>query len=113
MILGGRPVKPHDVDLRWVGAMLYRNAQIEETGLAAGVMGHPAMGIVWLANRLASFDTALEAGQVVLSGSFTRPVAAKAGDTFHADYGALGTVSCSFSRRVMPARGRPSAGPGV
>lgn len=98
VILGGRPVKPTDVDLRWVGAMLYRNAQIEETGLAAGVMGHPALGIVWLANRLARFGTGLAAGHVVLSGSFTRPVAAKAGDTFHADYGALGTVSCAFSR---------------
>jgi len=98
VIIGGRPVKPGDVDLRWVGAMLYRNAQIEETGLAAGVMGHPAMGIVWLANRLANFGTALEAGHVVLAGSFTRPVAAKAGDTFHADYGALGTVACTFSR---------------
>ena len=97
VILGGRPVKPHEVDLRWIGAMLYRNAQIEETGLAAGVMGHPAMGIVWLANRLAQFDTALEAGHVVLAGSFTRPVAAKAGDTFHVDYGPLGSVACSFS----------------
>ena len=98
VILGGRPVKPDEVDLRWVGAMLYRNAQIEETGLAAGVMGHPAMGIVWLANRLAQFDTALEAGHVVLAGSFTRPVAAKAGDTFHVDYGALGSVACTFSK---------------
>jgi 2-oxo-hept-3-ene-1,7-dioate hydratase len=98
VILGGRPVKPDEVDLRWVGAMLYRNAQIEETGLAAGVMGHPAMGIVWLANRLAQFDTALEAGHVVLAGSFTRPVAARAGDTFHVDYGALGSVACAFSK---------------
>lgn len=97
VIIGGRPVKPQEVDLRWVGAMLYRNAQIEETGLAAGVMGHPAMGIVWLANRLAEFDTALEAGQVVLAGSFTRPVAARAGDTFHVDYGPLGSVGCWFS----------------
>ena len=99
VILGGRPVKPDEVDLRWVGAMLYRNAQIEETGLAAGVMGHPAMGIVWLANRLARFDTALEAGHVVLAGSFTRPVAARPGDSFHVDYGALGTVACAFSKQ--------------
>ncbi len=97
VILGGRPVKPDAVDLRWVGAMLFRNAQIEETGLAAGVMGHPAMGIVWLANRLARFDTGLEAGHVVLAGSFTRPVTARAGDSFHVDYGPLGTVTCHFA----------------
>ena len=98
VILGGRPVKPTEVDLRWVGALLYRNAQIEETGVAAGVLGHPAMGIVWLANRLARFDTSLEAGHIVLAGSFTRPVAARAGDTFHVDYGPLGSVGCTFSR---------------
>ena len=97
VILGGRPVKPDAIDLRWVGAMLFRNAQIEETGLAAGVMGHPAMGIVWLANRLAQFDTGLAAGHVVLAGSFTRPVAARAGDSFHVDYGPLGTVTCHFT----------------
>jgi len=97
VILGGRPVKPDAVDLRWVGAMLFRNGQVEETGLAAGVMGHPAMGIVWLANRLAQFDTGLEAGHVVLAGSFTRPVAARAGDTFHVDYGRLGAVTCHFA----------------
>lgn len=79
-------------------AMQASNAQIEETGLAAGVMGHPAMGIVWLANRLAACDTTLEAGQVVLAGSFTRPVAARAGDSFHVDYGPLGSVACAFTR---------------
>ncbi len=99
MVTGGRVVRPMDVDLRWVGATLSKNGVIEESGVSAAVMGHPAMGIVWLANRLASFGTALDAGQVVLSGSFTRPVAVRAGDTFHADYGALGTVSCSFSRQ--------------
>ena len=40
----GRPVKPDEVDLRWVGAMLQKNGVIEETGLAAGVLNHPATG---------------------------------------------------------------------
>lgn len=96
IVLGGRPVRPMDVDLRWVGALLYKNGQIEETGVAAGVLGHPAMGIVWLANRLAKFETRLEAGHVVLAGSFTRPVPVKAGDTIHADYGPLGGMSIAF-----------------
>ena len=85
-----------DTDLRWVGAMMSRNAVIEETGLAAGVLNHPANGVVWLANKLAEHDVALEAGQIILSGSFTRPVYAERGDTFHVDYGALGAVSCRF-----------------
>lgn len=96
VVMGGRPVRVGDVDLRWVGAMMSRNAVIEETGLAAGVLNHPANGVVWLANKLAGYDVALEPGQIILSGSFTRPVFAQRGDTFHVDYGVLGAVSCRF-----------------
>jgi 2-oxo-hept-3-ene-1,7-dioate hydratase len=97
LVLGGRPVRPDDVDLRWVGAVFYRNAEIEETGLAAGVLGHPAMAVAWLANKLAPFSTALEPGHMMLSGSFTRPVWANKGDTLHADFGPLGSVAVQFS----------------
>jgi 2-oxo-hept-3-ene-1,7-dioate hydratase len=93
IVLGGRPVRPTDVDLRWVGALLHKNGVIEETGLAAGVLNHPATGVAWLANKIAPYDEQLHAGDVVLSGSFTRPTAARAGDSFHADYGPLGSVS--------------------
>ncbi len=96
IVLGGRPVRPNDVDLRWVGAMLYKNGVIEETGLAAAVLNHPANGVAWLANRIAPHDEQLNAGDVVLGGSFTRPTSAKAGDTFHVDYGALGGMGFCF-----------------
>jgi len=97
VIVGGRAVRPMDIDLRWVGALLYKNSQIEESGLSAAVLGHPAMGIVWLANKLAAFDTTLEAGHFFLAGSFTRPVPVAKGDTIHVDYGRLGGISVSFS----------------
>lgn len=96
VVMGGRPFKPAEFDLRWVGALLYRNAVIEETGLAAGVLNHPANGVSWLCKRFAPHGIALEPGQVILAGSFTRPVPASAGDTFHADYGELGGISCRF-----------------
>jgi 2-oxo-hept-3-ene-1,7-dioate hydratase len=96
LVLGGRPVRPHDVDLRWIGALLFRNGQIEETGVAAGVLNHPANGVAWLANRLAPHGEQLAAGEVVLAGSFTRPVDIRKGDTFHADYGKFGSISCRF-----------------
>jgi len=96
IIMGGRPIKPMELDLRWVGALFYRNGVIEETGLAAGVLNHPANGICWIAKRFAPHGIALEPGQVLLSGSFTRPVIALAGDTFHADYGPLGNITCHF-----------------
>lgn len=96
LVLGGRPVGPMEVDLRWVSALLYRNADIEESGVAAGVLGHPAAAIAWLANKVAPFGTTLEPGRVMLSGSFTRPVWAKQGDTLRADFGPLGSLSVQF-----------------
>lgn len=96
IVLGGRPVRPMDIDLRWVSAVLYRNGSIEESGVSAAVLGHPAQGIVWLGNRLAKFDTTLRKGHIVLAGSFTRPVEVKPGDSFMADYGPLGVLPITF-----------------
>jgi len=97
LVLGGRPVRPDAVDLRWVGALLMRNADIEETGVAAGVLGHPAMGVAWLANKLGGLGVTLEAGHTVLAGSFTRTVFAREGDTVLGDFGSLGTVAVQFA----------------
>lgn len=94
--MGGRPVKPMDVDLRWVGGIMYKNSEIEETGLAAGVLGHPALGVAWLANKLGQLGTVLEPGHIVLAGSFTRVVFAAKGDTVHADFGPLGGIAIQF-----------------
>ena len=96
IVLGGRPVRPLDVDLRWVGALLHKNGVVEETGLAAGVLNHPANGVAWLANKLAPHGEGLRAGDVVLAGSFTRPTTAVRGDSLHADYGPLGSISFRF-----------------
>ncbi|MDQ4502121.1 2-oxo-hept-4-ene-1,7-dioate hydratase [Sinomonas sp. ASV322] len=96
MVVGGRPVRPHDVDLRWVSALLYQNQEIIETGVAAGVLNHPAKGVAWLADKLAQHGQFLRAGDLVLAGSFTRPMWVYEGDTVYADYGPLGTVTCRF-----------------
>jgi 2-oxo-hept-3-ene-1,7-dioate hydratase len=94
--VGGRPVGPMDIDLRWVGGIMYVNSEIEETGVAAGVLGHPALGVAWLANKLGSHGVTLEPGHLVLAGSFTRVVFAKKGDTLHADFGSLGGIAVQF-----------------
>jgi 2-oxo-hept-3-ene-1,7-dioate hydratase len=94
--VGGRPVGPLDVDLRWVGGIMYRNAEIEETGVAAGVLGHPALGVAWLANKIGQHGIALEPGHLVLAGSFTRVVHVRKGDTLHGDFGALGGIALQF-----------------
>ncbi|MCK9913282.1 2-oxo-hepta-3-ene-1,7-dioic acid hydratase [Microbacteriaceae bacterium K1510] len=97
IVTGGRAMRPDQVDLRWMGAIVTRNAQVEETGLGAGVLNQPARGIAWLANRLAEYgEGGIEAGQVVLAGSFIRPIEARHGDTIIADFGPCGSVSLFF-----------------
>jgi 2-oxo-hept-3-ene-1,7-dioate hydratase len=96
MVIGGNPVKVDAVDLRWVSALLYRNQTIEESGVAAAVLGHPAMGVAWLAIKLAAHGQTLGAGEIILAGSFTRPMWVERGDTVHADYGQLGAITCRF-----------------
>ena len=97
IILGGRPMRPLDTDLRWVSAICAKNGEVEETGVAAGVLNNPAEGVAWLVNRLARYGQGLAAGEVVLSGSFIRPVEVGRGDTIQIDYGPWGTVSCHFA----------------
>src|SRR5258707_5242657 len=89
IVIGGRPVGPLDVDLRWVGGIMYKNSEIEETGVAAGVLGHPALGVAWLANKLGAHGAALEPGHIVLAGSFTRRVFAQKGRTLRGAFGEL------------------------
>ncbi|MFO1195901.1 MAG: 2-oxo-hepta-3-ene-1,7-dioic acid hydratase [Burkholderiaceae bacterium] len=96
IVVGGRPMRPDAADWRWSGALLFKNGVIEESGLGAAVLNHPGNGVAWLANRLAPYGESLAAGEIVLGGSFTRPVYCAAGDTFHADYGPLGSISVKF-----------------
>ncbi|CAM3741271.1 2-oxo-hept-4-ene-1,7-dioate hydratase [Deinococcus frigens] len=103
IIVGGSAVRPDATDLRWAAALCIRNGVIEETGVAAGVLGHPAQGIAWLANRLAPHGEYLGAGELVLAGSFTRPVDIASGDVFTFDYGPLGTFSCRFAGQARGA----------
>lgn len=97
IVRGGREVGPREIDLRWVGAVVSRNGVVEETGLAAGVLGHPATGIAWLARRYSEQGLTLDAGQIILAGSFTRPIDIRADDEFHFDYGPLGDFDLAFA----------------
>lgn len=97
-IVAGRcAVRPDKVDMRWMGAIVSRNAEVEETGLGAGVLNQPTRGVAWLANRLGLYGHGIEAGQIVLAGSFIRPVEARHGDTIHADFGVHGSIRLHFA----------------
>lgn len=97
IVTGGRALDPAAFDPRWAGAIVMRNGEVEETGLGAGVLNDPALAVAWLANRLARYGQRIEPGQIVLSGSFIRPIECCPGDTLLADYGPWGRVGCHFA----------------
>lgn len=97
IILGRNSFRPQDIDLRRVGAWIERNGVIEESGVSAAVLGHPAIGIAWLANKLAPHGISLKPGEIILCGSFTAPLGGVRGDEFLVDYGSLGTISTRFA----------------
>ena len=84
-------------DLRWVGAIVLRDGEVEETGLGAGVLNDPVESVVWLARRMAQYGQRIEPGHVILSGSFTRPLECPSGTRIHADFGPFGAVGVNFA----------------
>jgi 2-oxo-hept-3-ene-1,7-dioate hydratase len=96
IILGAGRFDPNEHDLRWTGAIVSANGQVEETGLGAGVLNDPVTGIVWLADRMEQYGASIGAGQIILSGSFLRPVECPPGTEIDADFGPWGHVSCRF-----------------
>jgi 2-oxo-hept-3-ene-1,7-dioate hydratase len=96
LVISDQPI-PASADLRWVSALISRNGVIEDSGVSAAVLGHPALGVAWLANKLSEWNETLEPGEIVLCGSFTAPVFASAGDAFHVDFGPHGNISVRFA----------------
>ncbi|WP_299922453.1 2-oxo-hept-4-ene-1,7-dioate hydratase [uncultured Pelagimonas sp.] len=97
VVLGPQRHPIDKFDLRWVGAITSRNGEVEETGLGAGVLNDPVESVVWLARRMAQYGQNIEPGQIILSGSFIRPVECPSGTEIHADFGAFGAVDITFA----------------
>ena len=97
IVLGREKHAVDAFDLRWVGAITSRNGEVEETGLGAGVLNDPVESVVWLARRMAEYGRSIEPGQVILSGSFIRPVECPSGTQISADFGPFGSVEISFA----------------
>jgi 2-oxo-hept-3-ene-1,7-dioate hydratase len=95
-VLGAARHAPGAFDLARVGAIVRLNGAVEETGLGAGVLGDPVLGVVWLARRLAGLGRGLAPGEIVLSGSFIRAIECPPGAAIDADFGAFGRVAVRF-----------------
>ena len=95
-VLGDRLVDPRDVDLGTCGMVLEKNGDIVATGAGAAALGHPANAVAWLANTLGARGIALEAGEVILSGSLGIMVPVQAGDNLRVTIGGIGGCSVRF-----------------
>ncbi len=97
LVLGAERHAVDAHDLRWAGAIVARGGTVEETGLGAGVLNDPVTSVLWLARRMAEYGQQIEAGDIVLSGSFIRPIECPPGTEITADFRDFGSVSINFA----------------
>ena len=97
IVMGDMKFNPREIDLKWIPALISKNGIIEDSGVAGAVLGHPATGIAWLANKLAPWGEFVDAGEVLLCGSFTAPLFAGKNDEFEVDYGPMGKINVRFA----------------
>jgi len=96
-VLGPERIRPEDVDLRAIEAVLMRNGEKVAEGRSDAVLGNPVTAVAWLADKVASFGVTLEKGNVILPGSVHRAIDARPGDDFVADFQDFGSVRLSFT----------------
>jgi 2-keto-4-pentenoate hydratase len=95
-VLGEDRVSPTDVDVKTIDAVLTRNGEVVAEGRSDAVLGNPVTAVAWLSRKVESFGVRLRKGDIVLPGSCTRAIDARAGDAFLADFKGLGSVRLSF-----------------
>jgi 2-keto-4-pentenoate hydratase len=95
-VLGEARVSPADVDVKAIDAVLTRNGEVIAEGRSDAVLGNPVTAVAWLSRKVESFGVRLRKGDIVLPGSCTRAIDARAGDEFVADFTGLGSVRLSF-----------------
>ena len=95
-VLGKARVSPNDLDVKAIDAVLTRNGEVIAEGRSDAVLGNPVTAVAWLSRKVESFGVRLRKGDIVLPGSCTRAIDARAGDEFVADFAGLGSVRLSF-----------------
>lgn len=90
------PWEPISMRLSEASVEVFLNGISQEIAGGAEVMGDPIASVTWLANKLAEFDIALEAGMRVMSGSFTKQYRIKQGDRIESRFTLFGAVSVRF-----------------
>ena len=95
-VVSNQRMRPGDTDLSRIGAVLYHNEEVEDSGLFPMILGRPERALVWLAGALAERGRAIEAGDTILSGSVIKPYPVARGDRFQFDFAEQGRIALRF-----------------
>ncbi|QNE14362.1 2-keto-4-pentenoate hydratase [Pseudarthrobacter sp. NBSH8] len=95
--VGSTPLDVDPTALLDVPCSLVIDGEVTGSGTGSDVMGNPVAPLAWLANVLGEEGVALEAGQLILPGSFTKAEPVTAGSTAVADFGLLGSLTLHFT----------------
>jgi 2-keto-4-pentenoate hydratase len=96
VVLGSKTTPVEGLDLRLIGCVFEKNGEIVDTAAGAAALGDPAVAVAWLANKLATFDISLKAGEIIMPGALTRAETVARGDVIRATFDRLGSVSVKF-----------------
>jgi 2-keto-4-pentenoate hydratase len=93
----GPPVRATEAgDLAKLVARVRVNGAEVGSGRGDAVLGHPFNSVAWLATKLESFGETLRAGDLIMTGSFTRQFPLAAGDRLETEFEGLGKVTAAF-----------------
>jgi 2-oxo-hept-3-ene-1,7-dioate hydratase len=74
-----------------------RNREVFAKVIGKEVIDNQLDCIAWLANHLATYSLALEPGQDIMTGSFTKPTPIAKGDRWESSFSGVGTISATFA----------------
>lgn len=97
-VLGSRPVRPTDFDMRACGMVMEKAGEPVSVGAGAACLGSPLNATLWLAQVMAKAGYPMRAGDTVLSGALGPMVAVAPGDVFDVRIEGLGSVRAAFSK---------------
>jgi 2-keto-4-pentenoate hydratase len=97
VVLGTGVALPPDLALDRVEASVTINGATVATGRGDAVLGNPVNSVVWLAGKLRQYSRTLRAGDIIMSGSFTRQFPIVPGDRIHVASTGVGAVETSMS----------------
>ncbi|MBI2720430.1 MAG: fumarylacetoacetate hydrolase family protein [Rhizobiales bacterium] len=74
----------------------HKNGEAVARGSGKAVLGDPRLALTWFVNEARQFCGGVRAGEFVTTGTCIVPIAIKAGDALHMDYGVLGSLSAQI-----------------